>query len=151
MGDETDRNKAVVRRFVEEVQNEKNWESYDELNASDFVNLSAPPGVPADREGGKMFLGAFLNAFPDCEFTIDDMIAEGDRVLLRNRISGTNSKGVPWIGASPNGRPYEFESWSVYRVRDGKVVEHVGLNDVWMFAIQPGADQPPAPPPAPPQ
>ena len=80
MTDEADRNKAVVRRFIEEVQNQKNWDSYDELNASDFVNLSAPPGVPSDKEGGKIFLGSFLNAFPDCHVTIDDMIAEGDRV-----------------------------------------------------------------------
>jgi hypothetical protein len=66
VADEAERNKAVVRRFVEEVQNQKDWNAYDELNAEDFVNLSAPPGVPTDREGGKMFLGAFLNAFPDC-------------------------------------------------------------------------------------
>ena len=91
MGDETERNKAVVRRFIEEVQNEKNWVSYDELNAPDFVNLSAPPGVPSDREGGKMFLGAFLNAFPDCQFTIDDMIAEGDRVATKKTFSGTHT------------------------------------------------------------
>jgi predicted ester cyclase len=89
--DETERNKAVVRRFIEEVQNEKNWASYDELNAPDFVNLSAPPGVPSDREGGKMFLGAFLNAFPDCQLTIDDMIAEGDRVATKKTFSGTHT------------------------------------------------------------
>ncbi len=61
---ETARNKAVVRRFIEEVQN-KNMDLFDELNAPDFVNLSAPPGMPTDREGGKMFLGGFLSAFPD--------------------------------------------------------------------------------------
>jgi hypothetical protein len=53
---------------------------------------------------------------------------------------------VPWIGAEANGQPYDFESWSVYTVMDGKVVEHVGLNDVWAFAMQAGAVKPPAPP-----
>ena len=53
MGD-LEGNKAVIRRFVEEVQNNKKWDVYDELNAEDFVNHSAPPGVPNDREGGKM-------------------------------------------------------------------------------------------------
>lgn len=43
---ETERNKAIIRRFVEEVQNNKNFVVYDELNDPDFVNLSAPPGVP---------------------------------------------------------------------------------------------------------
>ncbi len=59
MESETERNKSVVRRFIEEVQNNKKMELFDELNAEDFVNLSAPPGMASDREGGKMFLGAF--------------------------------------------------------------------------------------------
>jgi len=50
----------VIRRFVEEVQINKNWDVYDELNAEGFVNHSAPPGVPNDREGGKMYLGALM-------------------------------------------------------------------------------------------
>lgn len=48
---ETERNKAIIRRFVEEVQNNKNFAVYDELNDPDFVNLSAPPGVPASSRG----------------------------------------------------------------------------------------------------
>ena len=51
---ETERNKAVIRRFVEAVQNNQDWTAYDELNDPSFVNLSAPPGVPTDREGGKV-------------------------------------------------------------------------------------------------
>src|SRR5262245_65371936 len=58
MGD-VEGNKAVIRRYVDEVQNNKNWDVYDELYAEDFVNHSAPPGVPNDREGQKMLLGAF--------------------------------------------------------------------------------------------
>ena len=83
---ETERNKAVVQRFIEEVLNQKDWTVFDELNAPDFVNLSAPPGMPADLEGGKMFLAAFVNAFPDSHVTIDDMIAEGDRVATKKTI-----------------------------------------------------------------
>jgi hypothetical protein len=60
---QTERNKEIVRRFVEEVQNNRDWAVYEELNAPDFVNLSAPPGVPSDREGGKVFLGSFMDAF----------------------------------------------------------------------------------------
>jgi hypothetical protein len=50
---ETERNKEVVRRFVEEVQNNRDWAVYDELNAPDFVNLSAPPGVPSAARAGR--------------------------------------------------------------------------------------------------
>jgi hypothetical protein len=121
VGDETERNKAVVRRFIEEVQNEKNWESYDELNAPDFVNLSAPPGVPSDREGGKMFLGAFLNAFPDCQFTIDDMIAEATAWRRRRRspapipVNSTESRRLGGTFRSRSSTSCAFEtarSWS---------------------------------------
>ena len=56
---ETESNKAVIRRFVDEVQNKKNWDAYDELNHPEFVNLSAPPGIPSDREGGKLYLAAY--------------------------------------------------------------------------------------------
>ena len=62
-GRETERSKSVIRRFVEEVQNEKNWDVPDELNDSDFFNHSAPPGM-TDREGSKQYLGGFLNGFP---------------------------------------------------------------------------------------
>ena len=59
--------KDVIRRFVEEVQNQKNWDVYDELNDPGFVNHSAPPGM-ADREGSKHQLAAFLGGFPDGRF-----------------------------------------------------------------------------------
>jgi predicted ester cyclase len=55
------------------------------------VNLSAPPGLPNDLEGGKMFLGAFLNAFPDGHVAVDDMIAEGDRVVTKKTLAGTHT------------------------------------------------------------
>src|SRR5690242_8862354 len=95
MSSETELNKAVIRRFVEKVQNEKNWDVYDELNDPTFVNHSAPPGIPSDREGGKIYLGAFLNAFPDCHFTVDDMIAEGDQVVTKKTFTGTHEADSP--------------------------------------------------------
>src|SRR5215212_8197196 len=119
---ETERNKAVVRRFVEEVQNQKDWAVFDELNARDFVNLSAPPGMPADLEGGKAFLSAFVNAFPDSHLTIDDMIAEGDRVVTKKTMTGTHTgefNGIP-----PTGRRVEIQYVDILRLRDGQIVEH---------------------------
>lgn len=74
---ETEQNKVVIRRFVEDVQNNQDWAAYDELNDPNFVNKSAPPGVPADRDGGKVYLQALAAAYPDARLTIDDMIAEG--------------------------------------------------------------------------
>jgi steroid delta-isomerase-like uncharacterized protein len=133
---EVERNKAVVRRFIEEVQNRKDWAAYDELNAPDFVNLSAPPGVPADREGGKMFLAAFADAFPDSHITIDDMIAEGERVVTKKTMTGTHTgefNGIP-----PTGNRVEIQYVDILRLRDGRIIEHWLSMDQLSFMQQLG-------------
>ncbi len=133
---EVERNKAVVRRFVEEVQNKKDWAAYDELNDPEFVNLSAPPGVPADREGGKVFLGAFISAFPDSHVTIDDMIAEGDRVATKKTFTGTHTgelNGIP-----PTGNRVTIQYVDILRLRNGRIVEHWLSMDQLSFLQQLG-------------
>jgi steroid delta-isomerase-like uncharacterized protein len=134
--DEVERNKAVIARFVEEVQNQKNWDVFDELNADDFVNHSAPPGVPNDKAGGKMFLSAFLGAFPDCQFTIDDMIGEGDQVVTKKTFTGTHTAELN--GIPPTGKRVTLQFADIMRVRDGKIVEHWLAMDQLSFMQQLG-------------
>jgi steroid delta-isomerase-like uncharacterized protein len=133
---EADRNKEVVRRFVEEVQNNRDWAAYDELNAPDFVNLSAPPGVPSDREGGKMFLGSFMAAFPDAHWTIDDMIAEGDRVATKKTFTGTQTGDLGEIPAT--GKSVSLQYVDILRLRDGRIIEHWLVMDQLSFMQQLG-------------
>jgi steroid delta-isomerase-like uncharacterized protein len=132
----TERNKAVIRRFVEEVQNQKNWAAYDELNADDFVNLSAPPGVPSDKAGGRMFLGAFISAFPDSYVTIEDMIAEGDRVVTKKTFHGTHTGDLN--GIPPTGNRVSIQYVDIMRLRDGRIVEHWLSMDQLSFMQQLG-------------
>ena len=129
---ETDRNKAVIRRFVEEVQNGQDWAAYDELNDPDFVNLSAPPGMPSDRAGGKLYLEAFAAAYPDAHFEIDDMIAEGDSVVTKKTFTGTNTG--EFAGMPATGRQVSLQYVDIMRVRDGRIVEHwLSMNQLsWM-------------------
>src|SRR5919205_196193 len=97
----TEENKAVVRRFVEAVQNGGNVDAINEYCSSDFVNHSAPPGVPADCEGVKLVTAMFRAAFPNGRMEIEDMIAEGDKVVTRKTFRGTHSgefMGVPSTG-----------------------------------------------------
>jgi steroid delta-isomerase-like uncharacterized protein len=136
MTDEAERNKEVVRQFVEEVQNDKNWDTFDELHDPDFVNLSAPPGVPSDLAGGRMFLGAFLGAFPDSHFAIEDMVAEGDRVVTKKTFTGTQTG--EFMGIPPTGRPVELTYVDILRVRDGKICEHWLSMDQLSFMQQLG-------------
>ncbi len=133
---ETERNKQVIRRFVEEVQNKKDWDVYDELNDPEFVNLSAPPGIPPDREGGKISLGGFLAAFPDARFTIDDMIAEGDQVVTKKTFTGTHTGEFAGIPATGNRVTLQFVD--IMRVRDGRIVEHWLSMDQLSFMQQLG-------------
>jgi steroid delta-isomerase-like uncharacterized protein len=139
---ETERNKAVVRRFIEEVQNKKNMDVFDELNAEDFVNLSAPPGMPTDREGGKMYLGGFLRAFPDSKVTVDDMIAEGDRVATKKTLTGTHTGEFMGIPASGNRVTLQFVD--ILRLRDGRIIEHWLSMDQLSFMQQLGVIPTPA-------
>jgi steroid delta-isomerase-like uncharacterized protein len=137
---ESERNKEIVQRFVEEVQNQKNWATFDELNADDFVNLSAPPGVPSNKAGGKMFLGAFISAFPDSYVTIEDMVAEGDRVVTKKTFHGTHTgelNGIP-----PTGRRVSIQYVDILRVRDGQIVEHWLSMDQLSFMQQLGVIAP---------
>jgi steroid delta-isomerase-like uncharacterized protein len=134
--DETEANKAVIRRFVEEVQNKKDWDAYDELNDPEFVNLSAPPGFPSDREGGKVYLSAFLNAFPDLEFTIDDMIAEGDQVVTKKTFTGTHT--AEFAGIPATGKRVTLQYVDIMRVRNGRIVEHWLSMDQLSFMQQLG-------------
>lgn len=140
----SDANKEIVRN-IEEAWNAGRTDELDQYFADDFVARSNVPGMPAGLAGAKAAHGMVMQFLTDRKSEIIELIAEGDKVVLRNRVSGTNTNGVPWIGAEANGQPYDFESWSVYTIRDGKVVEHVGLNDVWLFAIQAGAVKMPTP------
>jgi steroid delta-isomerase-like uncharacterized protein len=133
---EAERNKAVVRRFIEEIQNNKNMDLFDELNAEDFVNLSAPPGMPSDRESGKMFLGGFLAGFPDSQVTVDDMIAEGDRVATKKTFTGTHTGD--FMGIAPTGNRVTLQYVDILRLRDGQIIEHWLSMDQLSFMQQLG-------------
>src|SRR4028119_435906 len=76
-------NKALVRRFVDEVQSGGNIDLVDEICSPGFVNHSAPPGIPADREGLKILTAMFRGAFPDSHSTIEHMVAAGDEGARR--------------------------------------------------------------------
>lgn len=134
---EVELNKAVVRRFVEEVQNQKDPDAYDELNDPSFVNHSAPAGVPADRAGGKAYLWAFYTAFPDSRWTIDDMIAEGDRVVTKKTMAGTHTGDLGDMPAT--GRTVTIQYVDIMRLSQGKIVEHWMCMDQLAFLQQLGA------------
>ena len=120
--DEHDRNKAVVRRFINEIFGELRPESVDELVADDFV-WHRPTGQPGDKQFLRDTTTRMAGAVRDLRFTIDDEIAEGDRVAVRLTASGTAAADFPGIAGSA-GRSYAIEEIHLFRLRDGQAVVH---------------------------
>jgi steroid delta-isomerase-like uncharacterized protein len=115
-------NKAVVRRFAETVQQffqTGDLSGLDEVCAPDFVHHG--PGLPPDLAGFKQMAPAFRSAFSDVEVVIEDLIAEGDRVVDRITVRGTHQG--EFMGVPPSGRRFEMQEIHVARVVDGKIVE----------------------------
>jgi predicted ester cyclase len=120
-------NKALVRRFVDEVQSAGNIDLIDEICSPEFVNHSAPPGIPADCEGIKIVTAMFRRAFPDSYFTVEDMVAEGDKVATRKTFHGTHEG--EFMGILPSGRSVSMGLMDIVRIFEGRVVEHWSVGD----------------------
>jgi predicted ester cyclase len=120
-------NKALVRRFVDEVQSQGNVDAIYEFCSPEFVNHSAPPGLPPDREGIRVVTAMFRGAFPDSYFTVEDMIAEGDKVTTRKTFHGTHEG--EFMGIPPSGRQVSMGLIDIVRICEGRVVEHWSVGD----------------------
>jgi steroid delta-isomerase-like uncharacterized protein len=123
----SEESKVIVRRFWG-VWEEGNIDLVDELLAPDYVNHSpATPDQPTDPEGIKAVVGMFRGAMPDLRVIIEDMIAEGDKVVVRYTIEGTHEGEL--FGVPPTGQRLSIKSISVERVSDGKIREHWRITD----------------------
>ena len=96
----SDANKALTRRFIDEVFSKGNLAAVDELVADDFVDHSPPPDVPPDKVGMKQIVEMFRSAFPDLTVTVEDMVAEGDKVAVRVVTHGTHQGELMGIAAT---------------------------------------------------
>jgi steroid delta-isomerase-like uncharacterized protein len=118
----SEQNKQLVRRAIEEVWNQGNYAVVDELTASDIVvHASLPDHEIHGPRGIKQFYAALRDGFPDLHFTIEDQIAEGDRVVTRWTARGTHTgtfKGIP-----PTGKQGVVSGIDIDRIANGKVVE----------------------------
>lgn len=137
MGDEQ-RNTDIVRK-VEQLWIDNKLDQLDQY-FQDEHSHDRPPGVPQGIAGAKMAHMAAMQSFKDRKLVMKDIFAGGDRVFVRSTFSAQYMGGVPGISAPAGGTPIrDIETWSVYRLKDGKIVEHWGLNDGFMIAMQAGA------------
>ncbi len=137
--DQTERNKATARRMVDEVVNGRRLELLDEILAPEFVDHTAPPGVPPTRDGAKDLFRMFLDAFPDLHVTIQDVVAQADTVVQRTRATGT-MKGE-FMGMPSTGRSATWEQIHILRFADGREIEHWTHSDQLGLLAQLGLSQ----------
>jgi len=135
-------NKAMLRRMYEEIHNKGNMAAADEFVANNFVDHNPPgPGVPPGPEGIKQGLGMFRAAFPDFHATVEDMIVEGDKVVVRLTITGTHKGEL--MGIAPTGKQFTIGVIDIARIAQGKMVERWGQEDMLGMMHQLGVVAPP--------
>jgi predicted ester cyclase len=121
-------NKAVYRRFIETLFNEGRLERLGELVDPDYVFHDAPPGTPQGPDAIREVVTMFRAAFPDLKITIEDQVAEGDKVCSRATTRGTH-RG-PIFGIAPTGRAIAMSGLTLVRIAGGRVAESWVKNDV---------------------
>jgi predicted ester cyclase len=117
----TQENKALVRRIFEEGINQNQSSVFDDLIAPSYVNYDLPAPSPGP-EGFKMVIGMFRAAFPDMRVTLEEELAEDDKVTTRGYFTGTHQgdfQGIP-----PTGKQIKVKYIDVWRVANGKLVEN---------------------------
>jgi steroid delta-isomerase-like uncharacterized protein len=120
-------NKAVISSFYRQVLNHKQLEEIEDLfsdETTDHIGQQVIKGRTKVKEG----IGAFLRAFPDIQVTVNRMIGEGDFVVSHSTWTATH-KG-PFAGVAATGKQVSLTGVDVFRLSDGKIVEHWGYADL---------------------
>ena len=120
-------NKALVRRLYDDAVTRRNVDLIDELCSPDFVDHNPEPGSGGSLRDVKTMFQNLLAAFPDFSLTVQDAIAEGDKVVCRLLARGTH-KGS-YMGIDATGRKVEIGGIDIVRVANGKAVERWGYFD----------------------
>ncbi len=142
-----DDNKAILRTYVETIFNQKQVDRAGELVAPDYVDHAALPGQAPGLEGAKQKWAMYLAGIPDLRVTIEEMVAEGDKVGVRRSYEGTHQGEL--LGIPPTGKQIRIGGISIFRLAGGKIAEHWEQLDRLALMQQLGVIPAPAAPAAP--
>ena len=138
----TEDNKDLVRRGHDAL-NERNWTAFEALCAPDFVLHNGSMTIQG-YEPYKQFISMYVAAFPDMHFGVNDIIAEEDRVVVRNTFQGTHKGEL--MGIPATGKHITTTGISIFRIANGKIVEHTSNNDdlglLQQLGVVPAPEQP---------
>ena len=132
-------NKAIVRSLYEAF-NKHNPDLLDELMAPDFVDAPNTPLELRGLETYKKFEATFIKGFPDYQDAIEDIIAEGDKVWVLARVTGTHTGEWEFLGIrfAPTGKKIAWTAVNIFRIVNGKIVERKSVRDMLDFMKQLG-------------
>lgn len=129
-------NKQIARRVLKELFERGNPDAADELIHPDFINHEAPPGSPQGPEGLKETIRWLHRLWGPMHGEIEDEIAEGDKVVARVTMHGRHLG--EFLGKQPTGEEFAAKQIHIWRIQDGKVIEHWSVRDDLGQALQLG-------------
>ena len=115
-------NKQVIRQLFESVWNEGEFSGVENVWAQDVLFHFRGEQFPVSPGGLRKMVETWRQAFPDFRFTVEDLLAEGDRVAIRVKYTGTHT-GAEWYGLPPTGRMMNVTEMMFFRLQNGKVAE----------------------------
>jgi len=121
-------NTALVGRLADEVLTRHNLAALDEIFHADYVEDDPPPGMGPGREGLRQWLAMWIEAFPDVRWTVEEQIADQDRVWSRSAWHGTHQS--PFLGVPATGKSVTVAAWTIDRFEGGKIAESRIIMDV---------------------
>ena len=133
----TSESRDIARRFTEECWDKSNVEVLDELMAPEFTDHDPAPGQEQGREGYKRLTAMYFNAFSEFRVQNADVIAEGDKAVLRWTARGRHTG--PLMGMAATGKEVNLRGIDIIRVEGGRIVERWGEFDVFGLLQQLGA------------
>lgn len=133
--------KALAMRVYDEVFNGGNLDLIDELLADDFVEHEQIPGLPANKEAPKVFMTMARNAFPDFRMTVQDVLQDGNKVIVRARAAGTHEG--EFMGMAPTGKSFDISLIDIMEYEGDKMIGHWGVMDMAAMMNQLGVGGPP--------
>lgn len=133
--------KANAQRFIEEVWNKGNLDALDDLCTPTVVRQQ-PPYPPVEGLAAyRAYIAETRAIFPDLHMTVDEMIIEGDTLVVRSFWTGTQMKPLRWNALPPNGKQVRVASCSVVHIQDGKIAEEFAYVDYLSMMQQLGLGQ----------
>jgi predicted ester cyclase len=132
-----EQNKLLLKRYIEEVWEKENPAAVDDFLAPDYKRYRSSTATVLTREGQKQLLLGFRAAFPDVKITVEDVIAEDDKIAFRSIMRATHQG--EFLGIAPTGQQVTFTLLDIIRIENNKFVEQWGGPDIYDLLRQLGA------------